>query len=109
MEGTGELGEVAMLTQLLSEFDGLDADGVAKKLKSEGIKGVKKQCGCCPIANWLTGKGCEFVVVEVEDVSAIVNGVRCKKDCSQGMQDFIFGFDHGVYDNLEDRSKAMMV
>jgi hypothetical protein len=101
------------LKELLNEFAGLDAEGVAEKLRQEGIKGVKKSCTNCPMANWLkkydvddpsVGDAVVSGFVGVEKVYQLLVGQQLPK----GVKEFVAKFDDGWFDELEDKSKAMM-
>jgi hypothetical protein len=86
------------LDQALAELPDT-ADGIADRMRALDIKGRRQDDFCCPIANWLIGKGFEDPMVGEEWCEALDDDPT-QTDTPPAVAEFVRRFDAGVYLDL---------
>lgn len=77
------------------------ADGIAARFAEQGIRGVPRDSYCCPVANYLTGKG--FVAAAVGDIriEAVDEDCGCEEAVTpKPVADFLKKFDSRAWPEL---------
>jgi hypothetical protein len=96
------------LEQALAQLPGT-ADGIAEQLHAGGIKGVRADDGCCPLAVYLTGLGFDTPSVDVGTISAWIDGDEPQYESEwtpSHVEDFIRRFDAGAWPELVSDPEA---
>lgn len=77
------------------------ADGIADRMRALGIKGKRQDDYCCPIANFLMGKGFEEACVGESWIEVCDDDSGSEEaDTPPAVSEFVSRFDAGVYLDL---------
>lgn len=89
------------LAQALEELPDT-ADNLAAWLAEQGIRGVRENQDCCPIANYLTGLGFNHVTVDDSYVQAYSDVTGWDgEEPESSVTEFVTRFDKGEWPELE--------
>lgn len=83
---------------------GESADQVAANLATAGIRGIRQQQACCPVANYMKWLGCEHPTVNVDEHRDEIYARTDHGfvDVPEAVAEFVYNFDAGMYDELAE-------